>query len=72
LQLNGVLESTRCVIQEHWQKQLLHVLVQSDDVMRVLQDTFLTLPAEMRANTTVLVTVVSNADWIFFGRRNSI
>jgi len=68
--LFGVVESTKAVIAPFkWKKQILHVWAQTNQIAAMLRTVYDTLiPTEMRSNTVVVVTVATNADWVFFER----
>lgn len=65
--LSGVLHSTSNVLDD-FHKQILHVWAKSHQVARVLRAAYCKVDPVLRANTVVVVTVVQNADWIFFER----
>jgi len=63
--LNGVVWSTRnSVVPFH--KQILHVWAYSPAVAKMVRAAYRKMPADLKSNTVVVVTVVENADWIFF------
>lgn len=64
--LKGILASTAGVYDEYkWNKQILHVWVTSPKVREAVEKEYLNIPAELRSNTLVLITVAENAKWIF-------
>jgi len=67
--LFGITESTRTVVGETWPKQVLHVLVHEAYVADVLAAELENLSADLRSNTTVLITLVHNAKWMFYNMR---
>lgn len=64
--LFGVLMSTQNVLKQHaWKKQILHAVCPSQDVADLMQEEFCKFPAKMIHNTVLLLSVCSNAEWIF-------
>lgn len=64
--LKGVIQSSRNTL-ENWNKQILHVWAQSNNIANTITKVYHTLPNEIRANTVVLVTT-TNANFIFDNR----
>eukprot|EP00004_Rigifila_ramosa_P012953 TRINITY_DN2847_c0_g1_i1.p1 TRINITY_DN2847_c0_g1~~TRINITY_DN2847_c0_g1_i1.p1 ORF type:complete len:193 (+),score=38.50 TRINITY_DN2847_c0_g1_i1:519-1097(+) len=65
--LQGVNASTWNVSSaDAWHKQLLHVWCTSDEVASITGAAWQTMPAELRANTVVVLTVAATSPWIFF------
>jgi len=63
--LHGVIESTRGVVSQTWDKQILHVWTQSEYMTGVLWNAYEKLEDELKSNTLVIVTVCEGAEWIF-------
>lgn len=64
--LNGVVHSTRNSV-DPFHKQILHVWAKDRNVGRLLRAAYRKMDNdELKSNTVVVVTVVENADWIFF------
>jgi len=63
--LHGVNESTKGVVSQTWEKQILHVWTQHEYMSEILWDTYERLDENLKSNTLVVVTVCKNADWIF-------
>mmetsp|Transcript_84440 Transcript_84440/g.126590 ORF Transcript_84440/g.126590 Transcript_84440/m.126590 type:complete len:235 (-) Transcript_84440:22-726(-) len=68
--LYGVNASTKAVLECYrWKKQILHVWAEHKYIANVLYRTYETLPASLKNNTIVIVTVCENSPWIFFERK---
>eukprot|EP01111_Echinosteliopsis_oligospora_P011540 TRINITY_DN3833_c0_g1_i1.p1 TRINITY_DN3833_c0_g1~~TRINITY_DN3833_c0_g1_i1.p1 ORF type:complete len:129 (+),score=18.49 TRINITY_DN3833_c0_g1_i1:568-954(+) len=63
--LYGVNESTRGVISQSWEKQILHVWAQEEYMADILWDTYERLDQTLKSNTVVVVTVCHSAEWLF-------
>jgi len=64
--LYGVNVSSQCVLPEHgWKKQILHVWAAEAYVADVVQRTYEKLSEELKSNTLVVVTISTNANWIY-------
>lgn len=64
--LGGVNESSRCIIPEHsWKRQILHIWATHEYIADVIYTKFNKLPNELKNDTLVMVTVVTDASWIF-------
>lgn len=62
--LRGVKESSRLVMRP-WKKQILHVLVEEDDIPEVLTQVYQNaLSEEIKSDTMVFITLVKNAHWV--------
>jgi hypothetical protein len=57
------------VVQETWDRQILHIWAEAQYIVDVLRDAYDLISPELRSNTLVVVTVTSNTPWIFFGSR---
>lgn len=65
--LFGVIESTRCVIEEHsWERQILHIFAEKDYIADVLHDALNQVDPDLLSDTIVIVTVCKNAPWLFY------
>jgi hypothetical protein len=65
--LFGVIESSRCVIEEHgWERQILHIFAEKDYIADILRDCLNQIDPELISNTIVIVTVCKNAPWLFY------
>ena len=64
--LLGVVESSANVVDGRFHKQVLHVWTRTRHAARVIQQEHRRMSQDLRANTVVLVTVVKNANWIFY------
>jgi hypothetical protein len=61
--LEGIAESTANVSDaDRWQKQILHVFAFSADHATVLEAAWQDLPADLRGDTLVLVSVTDGSD----------
>ncbi|XP_033727316.1 AAC-rich mRNA clone AAC4 protein-like [Pecten maximus] len=65
--LSGVVQSTKNSM-EKWEKQILHVWTTSKDTANTLSRVFHNLESDVTSNTVVMITVSTNAKYIF---RNS-
>lgn len=64
--LTGVNISTVGVVREdRWEKQILHVWTEHDYIAITLFREYMELPAALRSNTVVVVTVSKDAPWLF-------
>jgi len=63
--LHGVNESTRGVVSQRWEKQILHVWTQQEYMSEILWNTYEKMSEEIKNNTLVVVTVCKDAEWIF-------
>jgi len=63
--LMGVVCSTKNVT-DQFHKQILHVWATNPAAVKVLRVAFKKLSPELKSNTVVVVTVVNNAEWIFY------
>jgi len=63
--LYGVVVSTQNVL-DNFHKQILHVWIRTDKDARVLKAAYHALDQSLKSNTVVMVTVATNAEWIFF------
>jgi len=63
--LNGVNLSTRGIVNQQWDKQILHVWTEHAYMKDILMETYASLDAELKSNTIVLITVAENAPWLF-------
>jgi len=63
--LHGVNASTKGVVNQSWEKQILHVWTERQYMRDILVDTYHKLSDELKSNTIVLVTVAENAEWLF-------
>ena len=68
--LYGVVASSANVIEpDSWRKQILHIWAQHDYVADELQLVYEKMPAALKADTTVLVTVAgAGRQWMFWNR----
>lgn len=67
--LNGVNLSSKDVIEPHaWTKQILHVFAVDQHTANMLTKVYNTLSPELKSNTIVLITVATEASWIFTNR----
>lgn len=65
--LGDILQSTANVSEEHrWVKQILHVLAYADQHADSVEAAWLQLPAEVRADTIVIVTVTHGDDLFMY------
>lgn len=65
--LFGVIESSRCVIEEHsWERQILHIFAEKDYIADILRECLSQIDQELLSNTIVIVTVCKNAPWLFY------
>ncbi|XP_060085744.1 AAC-rich mRNA clone AAC4 protein-like [Ylistrum balloti] len=62
--LKGVVQSTKNSM-EKWEKQILHVWTTSKDTANTLTRVYHTLETDITSNTVVMVTVSTNAKYIF-------
>lgn len=64
--LNGVNVSTVGVARhDRWEKQILHVWTPDEYIAITLYREYLQLPAALRSNTVVIVTVSEGAPWLY-------
>lgn len=71
--LFGILDSTEHVITPHqWRRQVLLIWAQRPAVADLLSAAWTSLPAQLRADTLVLVVVAQRDQWIFFGDQNAL
>lgn len=63
--LHGVNESTKGVVSQTWEKQILHIWTQQEYMSDILWNTYEKLSQEIKSNTLVVVSVCKNADWMF-------
>lgn len=63
--LHGVNESTKGVVSQTWEKQILHIWTQQEYMSDILWNTYEKLTEEIKSNTLVVVSVCKNADWMF-------
>ena len=67
--LQGVNESSIAVLPKYqWDKQILHVLAENERTANIILRCYETLPAQLRNNTIVIVTVCDDAPWVFYER----
>lgn len=64
--LHGVNESTKGVLSQSWDKQILHIWAQHEYISDILWNTYEKLPEDIKSNTFVLVTICKNAEWLFY------
>jgi len=67
--LKGVICSSQNVT-DNFFKQILHVFAQNVQAAKCLKVAFRKLHPDLKFNTVVVVTVVNDADWIFFEKMN--
>lgn len=64
--LNGVLVSNRGVSsRDRWERQILHLWVQTPGAAGILERTFQALPRELVQDTIVVCTIAPNDRWLF-------
>lgn len=65
--LFGVVESSRCVIEEHsWERQILHIFAEKEYIADVLQKCINKIEPTLLSNTVIIVTSCQNAPWLFY------
>jgi len=71
--LFGIQQSTRNVCEERWSKQILHIFAFDVNVAALLaHEWHSSISAELKANTTVLITVTHCAQFVYFGAPRSL
>jgi hypothetical protein len=63
--LHGVNESTKGVVSQTWEKQILHIWTQQEYMSDILWNTYEKMSEEIKSNTLVVTTVCKNAEWLF-------
>ena len=64
--LFDILVSTRWVVDEDaWERQILHVFVQNQEIQVICKHVYQSLHPIIRADTIVICTVAGNENWIF-------
>lgn len=64
--LKGIISSSKTVCHEQWEKQILHIWVQNQDIADLLVEEYRCIDDELKSNTLVMLTVVEgNGDIIF-------
>jgi len=62
----GVIMSTQGVSRsQRWGRQILHVWVEKPYMAELIEQAYEQLSDEIKSNTVVMVTTVSNAQWLF-------
>jgi hypothetical protein len=65
--MHGVIMSTQGVSRsQRWNRQILHVWVEHEYMRELIEQAYAQLSAEVKSNTVVMVTTVSNAKWLFY------
>jgi len=55
-------------VQTHgWKKQILHCWASQTSVAVQLEAAFARLPAAVKSNTVLMITISHNSDWLYFG-----
>lgn len=63
--LRGVNESTKGVVSQTWEKQILHIWAQEEYMSDILWNVYERMSDEVKSNTLVVTTVCKNAGWMF-------
>jgi len=63
--LDGVNVSTRCVVSDRWERQILFCWCKEDYIAELVGKVWEKLDAEYKSNTLVVLAVSKNAEWIF-------
>jgi len=64
--LTGVRVSTKAVLKHmRWKKQILHIWVQNEEILDTLQAAYETLPTELKADTLLVCTLATQAEFVF-------
>ena len=58
--LDGINESSRNVVSESWNKQILHIITPNNRLRRKISKCITTLDTDLVLNTTIFITVTSN------------
>lgn len=64
--LKGIIVSSDCVSENNkWEKQILHVFVNTKETARALLQQYYMLSNEFKHNTFIIITLTSGCDWIY-------
>eukprot|EP01094_Clydonella_sp_ATCC50884_P019755 TRINITY_DN3934_c0_g1_i1.p1 TRINITY_DN3934_c0_g1~~TRINITY_DN3934_c0_g1_i1.p1 ORF type:complete len:306 (-),score=126.97 TRINITY_DN3934_c0_g1_i1:237-1154(-) len=65
--LYGVVASSKAVLKKYrWSKQILHVLVERDYMVPILESVWRRMCRELQSNTVVVASVCETAPWVFY------